>query len=111
VTAQTEPHRSGDNITQASRLIRPITSGKPPKPTESTSELASASLATLQTASSAPPPDFKFGHANLHPRAEKLQVASMSGGSELLGNWVEFSNCINNQGQSFGDFLEMKGYK
>ena len=106
VTAQTEPHRSGDNITQASRLIRPITSGKPPKPTESTSELASASLATVQTASSAPPPNFKFGHAKLHPRAEKLQVASMSGGSELLGNWVEFSNCINKSGTIFWRFSQ-----
>jgi len=68
--------------------------------------LASASLATVQTASSAPPPDFKFGHAKLHPRAEKLQVASMRGGSELLGNWVDFSNCINKLGTSFWIFSQ-----
>lgn len=64
---------------QPSRLTRPLASGSPPNPTESTSGAASTWAQQASTASSALPPVARSGHAASLPRAEKDQVETMIG--------------------------------
>lgn len=80
---QTLPQRPGDSITAPSRLTRPLASGSPPYPTESTRGSRSASPHTSRHASralSSPSAELvSVGQPRRDPASENDQVESSRG--------------------------------